>query len=59
MYIVHRNFVCMTISYIVAVSLIGGETGVPGYNHRPVATLSHNAVLSTHRHDRDLNSQFK
>jgi hypothetical protein len=25
-------------NYIVAVSCIGGETGVPGENHRPVAS---------------------
>ena len=39
-------------SYIVAVSFIGGENGVPGENHRPAAshlqTLSHNVVSSTH-----------
>jgi hypothetical protein len=27
-----------TFSYIVAVSFIGGENGVPGENHRPVAS---------------------
>jgi len=36
------------------------ETGVPGENHRSVAshsqTLSHNIVLSTPRHERDSNS---
>jgi hypothetical protein len=34
------------------------ETGVPGENHRPVAshwqTLSYNVVSSTPRHERDL-----
>ena len=39
------------------------ETGVPGENHRPVAsllqTLSHNVVSNTPRHERDSNSQFK
>ena len=38
------------------------ETGVPGENHRPVAshsqTLSHNVVLSTPCHEQGLNSQF-
>ena len=37
------------------------ETGVPGENHRPVAspcqTLSHNVVSSTPRHGQDSNSQ--
>ena len=37
------------------------ETGVPGENHRPVAshlqTLSHNLVSSTPRHERSSNSQ--
>jgi hypothetical protein len=37
--------------------LLVEETGVPGENHRPVVshlqTLSHNAVSSTPRHDRD------
>ena len=40
--------------------LLMEETGVPGENHRPVAshsqTLSHNIVLSTPRHERDSNS---
>ena len=35
--------------------LLVGETGIPGENHRPVAShwqsLSHNVVLSTPRHD--------
>ena len=39
------------------------ETGVPGENHRPVAslwqTLSHNVVSNTPRHERDSNSQLK
>jgi hypothetical protein len=38
-------------SYIVAVSFIVEETGVPGENHRPAAshwqTLSHNVISST------------
>jgi len=43
------------------------ETGIPGENHRPTRrcptashrqTLSHNVVSSTHRHERDLNSQL-
>jgi hypothetical protein len=37
------------------------ETGVPGENHRPVAshlqTLSHTVVLSALRHELDSNSQ--
>jgi hypothetical protein len=37
------------------------ETGVPGENHRPVAshwqTLSHNLESSTPRHERSSNSQ--
>jgi hypothetical protein len=37
----------------VAVSFIGGETGVNGENHQPAAsdrqTLSHNVVTSTPR----------
>jgi hypothetical protein len=37
------------------------ETGIPGENHRPVAshlqTLSHNVVSSTSCHEQDLNSQ--
>ena len=41
--------------------LLVEETGVPGENHRPVAshrqTLSHNVVSSTPRHERDSNSQ--
>jgi hypothetical protein len=41
--------------------LLVEETGVPGENHRPVAshrqTLSHNVVSSSPRHERDLNSQ--
>jgi len=40
-------------SYIVAVSFIGGETGVPVENHQPAVihfqTLSHYVVLSTPR----------
>jgi len=38
------------------------ETGVSGENQRPVAsqwqTLSHNVVSSTHRHEREPNSQL-
>jgi hypothetical protein len=41
--------------YIVVVSFIGGGNGLPGENHRPVAshgqTLSHNAFSSTHRQE--------
>ena len=41
--------------------LLVEKTGVPGENHRPVAshgqTLSHNVVSSTPRHERDSNSQ--
>ena len=42
--------------------LLVEETGVPGENHRPVAshfqTLSHDVVSSTLRHERDSNSQL-
>jgi hypothetical protein len=42
--------------------LLVEETGVPGENHRPVAshwqTLLHNVVLSTPRHEQDSNSQL-
>jgi len=48
-------------SYIVVVTFISGEKGVPRENHRPAAshwqTLSHNVVSSTPRHEQDLNSQ--
>jgi len=48
-------------SHIVAVSFIGGGKGVPGENHRSVAshrkTVSHNVVSITHRHERDSNTQ--
>ena len=41
--------------------LLVEETGVPGENHRPVAshlqTLSHNVVSSSPGHERDSNSQ--
>ena len=41
--------------------LLMDETGVPGENHRPVAshlqTLTHNVVSSTPRHERGSNSQ--
>ena len=50
------------ISVILRLSVvIVDENGVPGENHQPVAshwqTLSHNAVLSTPRHQWDSNSQ--
>ena len=42
--------------------LLVEETGVPGENHRSAVshwqTLSHNIVLSTPHHERDLNSQL-
>ena len=42
--------------------LLVEETGVPGENHRPVAsycpTLSHSAVSSKPGHERDSNSQL-
>jgi hypothetical protein len=42
--------------------LLVEETGVPGKNHRPVAshgqTLSHNIVSSTPHHERGSNSQL-
>jgi len=50
-------------SYIVEVSVMVEETGVPGKNHRHDAshcqTLSHNVVSSTPRHERYSNSQRK
>jgi hypothetical protein len=43
--------------------LLVEETGVPGENYRPVTshcqTLSHTAVSSTTRHERDSNSQLQ
>jgi len=40
--------------------LLVEETGVPGENHRPATShwqaLSHNAISSTARHERDSNS---
>ena len=49
-------------SYIVVVSFIGGETGVPGENHQPAAshwqTWSHNVVSSTPRYEPDSNTQL-
>jgi len=43
--------------------LLVEETGVPGKNDPPAAsqwqTLSHNIVSSTHRHERDSNSQLQ
>jgi len=52
-----------TISFISWRSvLLVEETGVPGENHRPVAshwqTLSHNVVSSTPRYERGSNSQL-
>jgi hypothetical protein len=48
-----------TISYIVGVSFIGGETGE---KHWPVAshwqTLAHNVVSSTPHHEQESNSQL-
>jgi len=42
--------------------LLVEETGVPGENHRPVAshrqTLSQNVVSSTPRHERNSNPQL-
>jgi len=42
--------------------LLVEETGVPGKNDPPAAsqwqTLSHNVVSSTHRQERDSNSQL-
>jgi len=42
--------------------LLFGGTGVPGENHRSVAshwqTLSHNVISSTHRNERDSNSKL-
>jgi len=42
--------------------LLVKETGIPGENHRPVAshwqTLSHYVVSSTSRHERGSNSQL-
>ena len=42
--------------------LLVEETGVPGENHRPLAshwqTLSHNVVSSTPRHERGSNAQL-
>ena len=42
--------------------LLVEETRIPRENHRPVAshwqTLSHNAVSSTPRHERDSNTQL-
>ena len=42
--------------------LLVDETGVPGENHRSVAShwqiLSHNVVSSTPRHEQDSNSQL-
>jgi hypothetical protein len=47
----------------VAVSFIGGGNGVPGENHRPVAshwqTLSHKVESSTPREGQDSNSQLE
>jgi hypothetical protein len=42
--------------------LVVEETGVPGENHRPIAshlqTLSHKVVISTPRHEQVSNSQL-
>ena len=42
--------------------LLVEETGVPGENHRPLAShwqmLPHNVVSSTPRHERDSNPQL-
>ena len=49
-------------SNIMRAVLLVEETGVPGENHRPVAshwqTLSHNVVSSTPRHEWGSNSQL-
>ena len=46
---------------MVAVSFIGGGSGVPGENHRSAVChyqpLSHKVLSSTPRHERDSNSQ--
>ena len=52
---VSRHFQ-LYVSYIVAVSFIAGENHQPAESHRQ--TLSHNVVLSTPRHERDLNTQL-
>ena len=43
-------------------ALLVEKTGVSGENHRPAAsrwqTVSHKVVSSTHRNERDSNSQF-
>ena len=44
------------VSYIVAVSFIGGENNQPAASH--CQALSHNVVLSTPRHKQDLNMQL-
>jgi len=45
-----------------SVLLVHETTGVPGENHRPVAshwqTLSHNVISSTSHHGRGSNSQL-
>jgi hypothetical protein len=54
-----------TLNIISAISwpsvLLMEETGVPGENHRPVASqrqsLLHNVVSSTPRHERDSNRE--
>jgi hypothetical protein len=55
-YGIQRHFQ-QNFNYIVAVSFI--ETGVPGENHRPLAsywqTVSDNVASSTRRHERGLN----
>ena len=64
-------FVCLkvlnaTFNNIFVISrrsvLLMKETGVPGENHRPVAshcqTLSHIVTSNTPRHEKDSNSQL-
>jgi hypothetical protein len=54
-----------TFNNISAISwrsvLLVEETGVPGENHRPVAsqTVSHNVISSTPRLEQGSNSQLK
>jgi hypothetical protein len=52
----------LRIQYIVAVSFIGEETGVPREYHRPATshrqTLSHNVVSNTPYHEQDSKSQL-
>jgi len=52
---VYYIYIQQYFRYIMAVSFIGGGTGVPGKNHWSAAshwqTLSHNVVSSTPRHE--------